>query len=84
MSATASQLLQGRSMERWREQFDEQGYLVFEQVLSESLLDGVRAGLQPWLQQDLPGRNNFEGHSSNRIYALLDKSPVFSELVMIF
>jgi ectoine hydroxylase-related dioxygenase (phytanoyl-CoA dioxygenase family) len=81
MSDTVSQWLQGRSMESWREQFDEQGYLVFDRVLSESLLDRVRDGLQPWLQQDLPGRNNFEGHSSNRVYALLDKSPVFSELV---
>ena len=37
--------------------------------------------LQPFLKKDIKGRNNFEGHKTNRIYALLNKSEIFGNMV---
>lgn len=70
-----------RSFDEWREQFDEQGYVVFPRVLDDATLRRVRAALAPWLERDLKGRNDFEGHATNRVYALLAKSPEFATLV---
>ena len=77
----ATPWLQGRSFESWREQFDTNGFLIFERVLTPETVAAIRAALAPHLARDLKGRNDFEGLSTNRVYALLAKSPVFSELV---
>lgn len=71
----------GRTIEALSEQFEEQGYLVFDQVLSVEQIETMRAELAPYLEQDISGRNNFEGVKSNRIYAMLNKSPKFAELI---
>ena len=42
----------------------------------------IRAALAPHLARDLLGRNDFEGTKTNRVYALLAKSPVFAELAI--
>ena len=73
--------LAGRALNDWREQFDRDGYIIFEDVLTVEQLASVRDALAPYLEQDVTGRNEFEGRKSNRIYALLDKSPVFADLV---
>jgi ectoine hydroxylase-related dioxygenase (phytanoyl-CoA dioxygenase family) len=73
--------LQGRSFGEWREQFDRDGFLIFERVLTPATVAAIRAALAPHLARDLKGRNDFEGLSTNRVYALLAKSPVFAELV---
>src|ERR1700759_977373 len=73
--------LQGRSFEEWREQFDRAGFLIFERVLTPGTVAAIRAALAPHLARDLKGRNDFEGLSTNRVYALLAKSPVFVDLV---
>jgi ectoine hydroxylase-related dioxygenase (phytanoyl-CoA dioxygenase family) len=61
--------------------FDEQGYLIFPSVLSDLQLADIRAALQPYLDTNIAGRNDFEGLKTNRVYAMLAKSPVFAELV---
>ena len=72
--------LQGRSFDHYKTQFDEQGYVVFEKIMSSSEVDKVRNALHPHLTKT--GRNNFEGFSSNRVYSLLTKAPdVFSDMV---
>ncbi|MEM9616970.1 MAG: phytanoyl-CoA dioxygenase family protein [Pseudomonadota bacterium] len=73
--------LAGRTFDDWREQFDRDGYIVFENVLTADQLTSVREALAPYLEKDITGRNEFEGHKSNRIYAMLGKSPVFADLV---
>src|SRR5262249_19051484 len=73
--------LHGRSFESWREEFDTRGFLIFERVLPSEVVAAIRAALAPHLARDLKGRNDFEGLSTNRVYALLAKSPVFAELV---
>jgi ectoine hydroxylase-related dioxygenase (phytanoyl-CoA dioxygenase family) len=75
-------LLQGRSFEDWRDEFDRRGFLVFERVLPAGKIAEIRAALAPHLGRDLKGRNDFEGLNTNRVYALLAKSPVFAELVI--
>jgi len=84
MPATAEQAtpwLQGRRFCSWREEFDRSGYLIFERVLPQDRVAEIRAALAPHLARDLKGRNDFEGVKTNRVYALLAKSPLFAELV---
>ena len=79
--AQATPWLKGRAFESWREQFDTSGYLIFERVLPPETVAAIRTALAPHLARDLKGRNDFEGLSTNRVYALLAKSAVFAELV---
>jgi ectoine hydroxylase-related dioxygenase (phytanoyl-CoA dioxygenase family) len=78
----ASPWLRGRSFEDWREEFDRRGFVIFERVLAPDQVAGIRAALAPHLDRDLKGRNDFEGLKTNRVYALLAKSPLFAELVV--
>ncbi|WP_300541094.1 phytanoyl-CoA dioxygenase family protein [Maricaulis sp.] len=73
--------LNGRSAEDCLTAYDRDGYVIFERVLDGAHIDALRSALAPWLEQNLAGRNDFEGLRSNRVYALLAKSPVFAELV---
>jgi ectoine hydroxylase-related dioxygenase (phytanoyl-CoA dioxygenase family) len=79
-AAQTSRWLAGRSFASWRGQFDARGYLIFERVLAPEFVDDIRAALEPYLARDLTGRNDFEGFRTNRVYALLAKSPLFAEL----
>ena len=72
--------LAGRSFEDWRAQFDRDGYIQFDRVLPDDCLGEIRAALAPYLEQDVHGRNEFEGHETNRVYALLAKGAVFADL----
>ncbi len=74
--------LQGRSFDDWRAQFDRDGYVIFENVMSADAVQSVRDALKPYLGQNIAGRNDFEGLKSNRVYALLAKSPVFAEMAI--
>lgn len=74
--------LGARSFEACKAAFDEDGYIIFENVLSEAELGDIRDALAPHFAVDQRGRNDFEGLSSNRVYAMLAKSPVFAELVI--
>jgi ectoine hydroxylase-related dioxygenase (phytanoyl-CoA dioxygenase family) len=78
----ASPWLEGRSFSSWREEFDRRGYVIFKNVLAPDRVADIRAALAPHLARDLFGRNDFEGTKTNRVYALLAKSPVFAELVI--
>src|SRR4051794_9227163 len=83
MAATAEQAspwLKGRSFPSLKDEFDRNGYLIFERVLAPERVAEIRAALAPHLARDLLGRNDFEGTKTNRVYALLAKSPVFAEL----
>jgi ectoine hydroxylase-related dioxygenase (phytanoyl-CoA dioxygenase family) len=71
-----------RSFESYRDEFDRRGFLIFERVLSPNTVADIRAALAPHLARDLKGRNDFEGEKTNRVYALMAKSPVFAELAI--
>ncbi|HIG42612.1 MAG TPA: phytanoyl-CoA dioxygenase family protein [Gammaproteobacteria bacterium] len=57
------------------------GYSIIHDALSPLQVVDVKKALDPWLQKKLMGRNDFEGFESERVYALLAKSPIFSLLV---
>jgi ectoine hydroxylase-related dioxygenase (phytanoyl-CoA dioxygenase family) len=81
-AAQTTSWFNGRTFESWREEFDRRGYLTFERVLSPAKVAEIRAALAPYLARDLKGRNDFEGEKTNRVYALMAKSPVFAELAI--
>jgi len=74
--------LQNRSFDQWRQNFDQDGYLIFNNVLTAAQVNALRSALEPFIAKDVTGRNDFEGLKSNRVYALLAKSPLFAELAI--
>jgi ectoine hydroxylase-related dioxygenase (phytanoyl-CoA dioxygenase family) len=60
---------------------EEQGYVCIPGLLDRATLDEVRAGLAPHLREELLGRNDFEGHRTERVYSLVARGPVFERLV---
>jgi len=63
-------------------QYDKDGYLVFENILSLDDLAHLKSALLPYLGTDKKGRNDFEGTKTNRVYALLAKDPIFAKLAI--
>lgn len=68
-------------IERDLAQLDEHGFVIIEQLLSADEVAAMRAALRPHLTAELLGRNNFEGHRTERVYALVGKHPLFAALV---
>ena len=62
-------------------QIESNGFCVIEDAFSPDQISRSREQLAPWLQQKLMGRNNFEGHFSERVYALLAKAPAIAEMI---
>jgi len=58
----------------------EHGYAIIPDVLSPEKISEMKAALAPHLAQH--GRNAFEGESTQRAYALLNKSRAFDELLL--
>ena len=65
--------LQGRSFDDCYAEYDDKGYVIFEGIMPNSDIETVRSALAPYF--DKTGRNDFEGFKSNRVYALLAKTP---------
>ncbi len=57
------------------------GFVVVEGLLAADDLVRMRAALQPHLDRELFGRNNFEGHRTERVYSLVGVAPIFAALV---
>lgn len=70
------------SFSELRARFDRDGYLVFPSVLSGDEVKALRGALAPYLAANIAGRNDFEGLKTNRVYAMLAKSPLFAELAI--
>lgn len=54
------------------------GYVILPSLLPQAQVQAIRDALAPWLLNRQPGRNDFEGYRSERVYALLAKSAVFA------
>ena len=64
--------------ELWAD-YERDGYVIIESVLSPTEVNAIREALAPHLTK--LGRNDFEGLNSHRVYALIDKAPeVFGPL----
>jgi ectoine hydroxylase-related dioxygenase (phytanoyl-CoA dioxygenase family) len=57
--------------------YHEQGFVILHGVLSAEEIDALRAALQPYLDLDVHGRNNFEGERTQRVYSLVGRGAVF-------
>ena len=62
-------------------QIESQGYVVVPGLLSETEIAETKAVLAPHLSGSLMGRNDFEGHRTERVYALVGRGAVFERLV---
>ena len=60
---------------------NERGFSVLPDLLTPEQVASVKTALEPWLQQRLMGRNEFEGTRSERVYALLAKVPMLAMIV---
>jgi len=56
------------------------GYTVIDGLLSASEVAAAREALAPHLAREIWGRNDFEGHRTQRVYSLVGKGKVFEEL----
>ena len=56
------------------------GFVVFESVMTTDQINAVREALEPHFDRALRGRNDFEGFSTHREYALMGKGAIFPEL----
>ena len=74
------QWLGGLTFDQVYQQYEDQGYILFQDVMDAATVQQVRDALAPFLTAT--GRNDFEGFKTNRVYSLLAKAPeVFSEMV---
>ncbi|MEM9938573.1 MAG: phytanoyl-CoA dioxygenase family protein [Pseudomonadota bacterium] len=60
-------------------EYEERGYVIFPAVLPPDEVDRYQTALEPHMVHT--GRNDFEGLKTNRVYALLAKSPIFANMV---
>jgi len=71
------QWLGGLTFDQAYQQYEDQGYILFKEVMDAAAVQQVREALAPFLTAT--GRNDFEGFKTNRVYSLLAKAPdVFS------
>ena len=62
-------------------ELDAHGYVVIQDLLPAPVLDTIRAVLRPHLAAELMGRNDFEGHRTQRVYALVGLHRIMQDLV---
>lgn len=60
--------------------YDREGFVIFRNVLTPDELSGLKAALDPHFKYY--GRNEFEGHKTQRAYSLLAKHPLFTDLAL--
>jgi ectoine hydroxylase-related dioxygenase (phytanoyl-CoA dioxygenase family) len=59
----------------------EDGFVVLPDLIPVADLAEMRRALAPALDAELYGRNDFEGHRTQRVYSLVAVAPVFTALV---
>jgi ectoine hydroxylase-related dioxygenase (phytanoyl-CoA dioxygenase family) len=77
-----STVLDQSLLERVLADLDRDGYAVVESLLSADEAAAVRTGLRDVLDRTPTGRNDFEGFSTRRIYALFAKTRAFDPLAL--
>mgnify|MGYP003331916989 FL=1 len=69
------------SIDQQIENIKRDGFSIIKNLLSEKEVATIRNELTPYLQNEKLGRNNFEGFSTERVYALLDKAPEIASII---
>lgn len=57
--------------------YRDQGFVVLANLLSAREVGALRDALQPYLDLDVRGRNNFEGERTQRVYSLVGRGVEF-------
>ena len=57
------------------------GFTILPKVIDAELITAIKQELSPYLQGQHPGRNDFEGLFSERVYALLSKAPSIAKII---
>jgi ectoine hydroxylase-related dioxygenase (phytanoyl-CoA dioxygenase family) len=57
--------------------FYDEGFVILRDVLDGEEVDALRVALQPYLDLDAHGRNNFEGERTQRVYSLVGRGRGF-------
>ena len=57
------------------------GFTILPKVIDTELITAIKHELSPFLQGQHPGRNDFEGLCSERVYALLSKAPSITKII---
>ena len=79
MNATTSHARSDFETTGHLERLREDGFTIVENLLDAKGLDAVRAGLEPFLGH-YRGRNPFEGRTTERVYTLAARGPVFADI----
>ena len=58
------------------------GFTILPSVIGTDLIDDIKQELAPYLKGQHPGRNDFEGFHSERVYALLNKAPSIAKILL--
>ena len=59
-----------------------EGVVVIPELIPSADCDAIKDALAPFLKMEKPGRNPFEGHLTERVYALLNKTDLLVPLVL--
>jgi ectoine hydroxylase-related dioxygenase (phytanoyl-CoA dioxygenase family) len=57
------------------------GFVLIPDLLGADVLAEIRGALAPHLRGEFMGRNDFEGHRTERVYSLVGRGRVFEDLV---
>lgn len=68
-------------VERDIAEIEARGFVVITDLLAREQIASMRDVLRPLLRGELLGRNNFEGHLTERVYSLVGRHRIFEELV---
>ena len=58
-----------------------EGFTILPNAIDPDLVNTIKAELGPYLRGQHPGRNDFEGLHSERVYALLSKAPSIARII---
>jgi ectoine hydroxylase-related dioxygenase (phytanoyl-CoA dioxygenase family) len=63
------------------DRYHQDGFVILRDVLASSEANELRAALQPYLDLEVSGRNNFEGERTRRVYSLVGRGVPFERTV---
>lgn len=63
------------------EHYQQDGYVILPEVLSADECAEIKEAVAPFVDGTYPGRNDFEGFHSERVYKLISRAPIFADLV---
>ena len=70
-----------RDLAQHLQRIEVDGFTILPKVIDTELISAIKHELSPFLQGQHPGRNDFEGLYSERVYALLSKAPSIAKII---